>query len=487
MTNVFGRKDLVEAMGGRPPSGPNELEQLREENTRLRGEIEKMVSAQGPIGTVVRLVKDGRALVSLGSGQFNMVSREGFALEPGDSIRFGRTSDGMKVLELLSSAPGNGRVVNVEKVHDDLIEYASAGDRRASRIGRFKKIRPGDSVLLDPLGEIVVRVLERHKSKSHSTVTGVSWEDIGGLEDVKLLLREAIEDPHNFHDLYKSMGQNPPKGMVLEGPAGVGKTLLAKACWTSLASMHGKSVSDSGYIYCKGPELVNKFYGESEAAVRLLFTTARQHFEDHHYPALIFLDEADGLLSRRGSMRNEGMEKTIVPQFLAEMDGLDEMCAFVLVATNRMDILDPALLREGRLDSKVTIPRPDKEASRRIFQVHLKKRPCNVDELAERGTSIIFSDGQVHRVLRLEDGTKHDFHLREVVSGAMLAGLVRRAAQIALRRAKLGGKPWILSQDMDVASPMLLREERLIGQDVEIGRYAQARELRVVRVEMPEL
>src|SRR5262249_7038614 len=153
------------------------------------------------------------------------------------------------------------------------------------------------------------------------------------------------EDPILHRDLYRALGQKPLKGILLEGPTGVGKTHLARAMATGVCALHNAKPAESGLLVTKGPELLNKYIGESEAGVRRLFESARRHHKEHGCPAIVLLDEADALLGKRGSTRWEGMERTIVPQFLAEMDGMEESHAFVVLTTNRADMLDEAILR----------------------------------------------------------------------------------------------------------------------------------------------
>ena len=517
MSNVFGRPDLRGTYGAtavqqntaqqaaqsvahqaaqhvaQQAALGTEIESLKTENAKLKKELSKIRATSGPIGTVIAVVGK-MAYLAVGSAQYRTVEiSEGLEIGPGDSALCAKKDDVMLVVERLPFPKGGGRAVVVEKLHDGgLVEYGVAGDRRVVRAGSLDgSIKVNDHVLLDPGSEIVVKILSRTRSKSHTAVTGVSWDDVGGLDDVKMILREAIEDPIQYRSLYERFGLRAPKGMVLEGPSGTGKNMLAKACWTSLAKTHGKSASDSGYIYVRGPELLNKFIGETEASIRLLFTTAREHFSEHGYPAIIFLDEADGLLAQRGrSLGLEGMERTVVPQFLAEMDGLEETCAFILVATNRMEILDSALLRQGRLDRKVTIGRPNFEASKSILRAHLKRRPCDVEDLVEYGVKLAFSENLVHRKLRLKNGSTRDFLLRHVMSGALLAGLVERSTEIAVRRAKAGaGEQKILRSDMDDGIKVLLREERLNGQEAELirlTRLVKGTDREIVSAEMPD-
>jgi len=203
----------------------------------------------------------------------------------------------------------------------------------------------------------------------------VHWDDIGGLHDVKQKLREAVEWPMKYNELFSHMDAKPPKGILLYGPPGTGKTLLAKAVATE---------SEANFISVKGPEFLSKWVGESEKAVRETFRKARQAA-----PCIIFFDEIDAIAPARGTSADSHVTERVISQLLTELDGLEELRdVTVIAATNRPDIIDPALLRPGRFDRLIYIPPPDKEARKEIFRIHTRKKPLaddvNLDELAEK-------------------------------------------------------------------------------------------------------
>jgi len=189
----------------------------------------------------------------------------------------------------------------------------------------------------------------------------VTWNDIGGLEELKQELKEAIEWPLKYADIFEEAGAKPPKGIVLCGPPGTGKTLLAKAV---------AKESEANFIHVKGPALMNKFVGESEKGVREIFRKAKQTA-----PCIIFFDEIDALVPKRGSgAADSHVSERVISQFLTEMDGLEELHGvMILAATNRIDIIDPAMLRPGRFDLLLQVPPPDKEARLEIFKIHTAK------------------------------------------------------------------------------------------------------------------
>lgn len=261
----------------------------------------------------------------------------------------------------------------------------------------------------------------------------------------------TVEDAHNF----------VANGIVVHN---CGKTMLGKAAASALAELHGQATTESGFQYIGGAELLNKFVGESEAGVRKLFEAARRHKKKHGYPAVIMLDEADALLAKRGLGRMEGMEKTIVPAFLTEMDGIEDSSAFVIIATNRPDMLDDAITRDGRMDIKVDIRRPSRADCERILAVHLRDRPLRgmtLEEAAQGAADELFAPKHALYMVRSTSGTKdRRIGVGDVASGAMCAGLVSRAARLALVREREGGKKGIAQDDLKAAVERIAIEQR---------------------------
>nr|NAZ25711.1 AAA family ATPase [Thermofilum sp.] len=256
-------------------------------------------------------------------------------------------------------------------------------------------------------------------------VPEVHWTDIGGLDDVKQQLREAVEWPLKHPEYFKEMGIDPPKGILLYGPPGTGKTLLAKAVATE---------SEANFIGVKGPEVLSKWVGESEKAVREIFRKARQAA-----PCIIFFDEIDSIVPRRGGRFDSGVTDRIVNQLLTEMDGLERLEGVVVIAaTNRPDIIDPALLRPGRFDRLIYVPPPDEKARLEILKVHTRRMP-----LAE--------DVDLLEIAKKTEG----------YTGADLAAVCKEAALAALREA---GKPTKVTkkhfeQALQIVKPSVTKED----------------------------
>jgi len=257
-------------------------------------------------------------------------------------------------------------------------------------------------------------------------VPEVRWSDIGGLEDVKQQLREAVEWPLKHPEFFREMGIDPPKGVLLYGPPGCGKTLLAKAVATE---------SEANFIAVKGPEVLSKWVGESERAIREIFRKARQAA-----PCVIFFDEIDALAPMRGlGYSDSGVTERVVSQLLTEMDGLEKLEGVVVIgATNRPDILDPALLRPGRFDRLVYVPPPDRAARLEILKVHTRRMPLAEDVDLER----------------IADAT-------EGYTGSDLAALCREAAILALREARKPTKVQMkhFLKAMEVVKPSVTKED----------------------------
>lgn len=316
---------------------------------------------------------------------------------------------------------------------DKKFAFVKKGDMNL-RIQACPDLAPYDEVLLHPKTmQIVERIgvppLELSRF-APDVVPNVSWDDIGGLEDAKADMREAVEMPAKHSALFKAYKKTQIKGILLSGPPGCGKTMLGKACATALSNIYGKEKSRTGFLYVKGPEILNCYVGESEKTIRDIFFDAKHHKEEHGYPAVVFIDEADAILSSRGNL-GFSINNTIVPMFLTEMDGLEDSAAIVIIATNRPDVLDAAIVRDGRIDRKVTVSRPNQENASKIILMNMQKTVIHNDHyetweaMSKELAAIIWSsDCQIGKGM----------YLRDVVNGAMLANCVQIATSFAFQR-----------------------------------------------------
>jgi len=390
--------------------------------------------------------------VATPNGLKEVLDKEELKLKVGDAILVRSTG------AIVDKAPHRtfGTTAVVKEIRKDGLCDVTEGDKtRPVYTGGFK-LEKGDIVILDQTGHIIVE--NRKADQSEFNVDGntidVSWNLIGGLQDTKETVREMVELPRLNPEMFKGYGKKASKGLLLYGPPGCGKTLVAKAVATSIAKLHGASLKESGFIYVKGPEILNPYVGVAEQVIRSIFERARRHEKKAGYPATIFIDEADAVLAKRGSGISSDVNKTIVPMFLTEMDGLENSGAFIVLATNRADILDEAVVREGRIDRKLKIDRPDEDAVRQILTINLKGIPC------QEKHDIIF-DVVCNEIFFSS--------LRETVSGASIANLVDQAIGCAIRRDLKKGlkKPSGVIVDDFLEALDNAKREQLKGEDVE--------------------
>lgn len=404
-------------------------------NIGLNGELPQCKLIGKDDGTNAVITVDGKL--------FEVHGLPGKKLTAGENVKVDMESKQIHDIVGVTSA---GDVVHVKDIVDDLhIEVETNGHNRVVIHPPDLKMEPGDRVMLDNSATMAVRVLNKEDTGRYNMLeqSNITWDHIAGLEDVKESLQEALELPYQHPEIYKFYNKKPPKGILLYGPPGCGKTLTAKAAANSLAKIHGAESYQSGFIYVKGPELLSKWVGVAEQEVRSLFTRGREHYKRHNYPALLFIDEAEALLRMRGTGRSSDMESTIVPMFLSEMDGLQESHLIVMLATNQQKLIDPAVIREGRCDRHVRVGRPNLKNTVDYLKIHMNGMPLakgvDVEELQMEVTAELFSQ---HRVIfKVTHKTNSEmFRLSDSLSGSMLAGLVDQATSRAMKRDLKVGK-----------------------------------------------
>ena len=368
-----------------------------------------------------------------------------------------------------------GEVVRLKNNLDEkrAIITLRTDEERVAELGEpllAQRLSVGDHLLYDARSGYVLEKLPKSEVEELvlEEVPDISYTDIGGLQGQIEQIQDAVELPFLHADLFREHKLRAPKGVLLYGPPGCGKTLIAKAVANSIAKklghLTGKDIR-SFFLHVKGPELLNKYVGESERQVREVFQKAKEKADDG-YPVIVFFDEMDALFRTRGSGISSDMESTIVPQFLSEIDGVERLRNVIVIgASNRQDLIDPAVLRPGRLDVKIKIDRPDKTAAKDIFSKYLTPDlPFHPEELARDGgdaanaverltvqtVESMYALSEENQFLEVTygNGDKEIFYFKDFSSGALIEGIVSRAKKYAIKRLLATGERGIKADDL---------------------------------------
>ena len=452
------------------------LREARDHIGALREEVEKLTQTPNAYGTVLGVNPDGTADVFSSGRKMRVAIHPDVTeeLERGQEVAL---NDSLTVV-LARTADGTGEVVTLKELLGDGRRAVVSGRADEERVADLAHdlidvtLRVGDPMLMDSRSGVLIERLPRSEVEYLvlEEVPDVTYDDVGGLDTQIEKITDAVELPFLYADLFADHRLPAPKGILLYGPPGCGKTLIAKAVANSLAAKvaaaTGNDKARSYFLNIKGPELLNKYVGETERQIRRVFQQARDRSEEG-WPVIVFFDEMESLFRMRGSGISSDMESTVVPQLLAEIDGVEALRNVIVIgASNREDLIDPAILRPGRLDVKIKIERPDAEAAAAIFARYLTtdlpiaqsavesvgggEKDKAVRGMIEQTVAEMYSTEKRNEFLEVtyQNGDKEVMYFRDFASGAMIENIVRRAKKLAIKRLIAGGPSGIRLEDL---------------------------------------
>lgn len=428
------------------------LTKAREQIVQLRSDLESLADPPSSFGTFVAKVEDNQIDILHNGRKLRVLVAPDVdveALTQGQEVRL---NENLIAVEALTHETTGFVATAVEQLEDSrVLVQVHADEQRVMNVVPElldSRINRGDHLMVDPKSALVLEVLERKEVADLilEHIPDVSYSDIGGLGDQIDAIRDAIEMPFLHQELFHEYGLRPPKGVLLYGPPGCGKTMIAKAVAHELALKAARQrgqdpsevVNRSWFLNVKGPEILNKYVGETERSIRLVFERAREKASSGN-PVVVFFDEMDSLFRTRGSGVSSDVESTVVPQLLAEIDGVESLENVIVIgASNREDMIDPAIVRPGRLDVKIRIERPGPKAGAEILRLYLTHDvPLaeELDVLVDFAIERIYArdDDMAYVDLEYADGTTEVLYFAEFMSGAMLRNIVDRAKKLAIK------------------------------------------------------
>ncbi len=464
----------------------NALYEAREQITALKEEVDKLCAPPSTYGVYLSVNEDGTANI-LSQGRKVKVNLhpaiKAETLKPGQELIL---NEGLNVIEAAGYEIQGEVVILKEQLDPERAVVTLRADE--DKVGiiadplRALRLKIGDHLLMDSKSGYLLEKLPKSEVEDLALeeVPDISYDDIGGLGNQIETIKDAVELPYLYADYYKEHKLTPPKGVLLYGPPGCGKTMIAKAVANNLAEKISEKRGEKikGYfLNIKGPELLNKYVGETERKIREIFVKAKEKAAED-VPVIVFFDEMDALFRTRGTGISSDVETTIVPQLLAEIDGVEGLRNVIVIgASNRQDLIDPAILRPGRLDVKIKIERPDRGAATDIFKKYLTT-DVPIAEAEVRGGDLagvidamivstveaMYALSEENRFLEVTyaNGDKEVLYFKDFSSGAMIESVVRRAKKLALKRYIRGGLKGITAEDLITA----VREEFKENEDL---------------------
>ncbi|MEO1914191.1 MAG: proteasome ATPase [Myxococcales bacterium] len=453
------------------------LQEAKQQIEVLKEEVDKLCAPPNTYGVFTRPNKDGTAEIIVEGRNMRVnvhPNLDAFQLEEGQLVLL---NEAFNVIEPAGYTQ-RGEIMSVVEVINEnrCLVVGHTDDERVITLAqplRSEKISVGDHLLVDPRTQYGFEKMPKSSVEEVmlEEIPDISYEDIGGLGDQIEVLRDSVELPYLHPEIFSEFELKPPKGILLYGPPGCGKTMIAKAVANSLARKIEDRTGETTTAYflnVKGPELLNKYVGETESKLREVFKKARDKAAGANVPVVIFFDEMDSLFRMRGSGVSSDMEATVVAQFLSEIDGVEALENVIVIgASNRQDLIDPAVLRPGRLDLKVKVQRPDETAAREIFAKYLTDRlPIDPDAVAAASSTkeacskmigelitMMYSTGEENKFLEVTyaKGEREIFYFKDFSSGAMIENIVARAKRKAVKRAIAGERHGITADDLTLS------------------------------------